>query len=126
MVLSRVNRIDSNDVGEDLLHDRDVSRTLRGIGQGIGVFSVRICATIGNVVLLVSDALQIANRSGLVHGFAKTGALGCVAGIDLQLRAIVGVEEVLAIDFDFRDSIVTLSKRTGQCGRCQSDVRQSR
>ena len=124
MVRSRVDGIDTNNIGIKLLHIRDVSSAAGGIGQRICVIDIGAGA-VGVVVLLISDTLEKAvggSAIPLLRGYMARAEQKKNMCDYLQLSAIVTIEEILAIDLNRRDGSIALGldARKGNGGdRCQ-------
>lgn len=107
MVLRWIDGVHSQDVGVDLLQVRDIPPASIAVGQWVSVGGVGTGGAIGRVVLLVCNTPEVAEALlALVPAFERS--------LGIQLRTVVRVEEVLSIDLNLRNVIVTCRRNTTQ------------
>lgn len=108
VVLGRVDGVYTQDVGVDLLEVWDIALAGTAIGQRVRVAGVDAGRPVWRVILLVGNTLEITEQSvrcgcGGRPGFRSTRP----GATNSQLRPIVGIEEMLPIDFNVWDVVVT-------------------
>jgi hypothetical protein len=112
VVLGGIDCINANYVGVDLLQEGNVTLAGSAVSQWVSVGGVAAGGAVRRIVLLVCDASE---EAGQLLALLLIG----LRSLSVQLRAVVRVKEVLSVDLDVWDVVVTGRRNTAE--QCRSD-----